>query len=119
MPPTATELAAQTQQGSPYAPPDRQELMDGKGHPSAPLLSPSRPELMGQQTYQQAPAYPMQAQEYNPYHNGQQPPQEAHGQPIYEFPGQQDPYEQQPQPPQQARPGWPMAELDGRYAQPR
>ncbi|KAB5566538.1 hypothetical protein GE09DRAFT_738419 [Coniochaeta sp. 2T2.1] len=118
MPPNAAELAAQAQHGSPYAPPDRPELMGGQGYPSQPPLSPSRQELMGQQTYQQAPAYPMQAQEYNPYPNGQQAPQEAHGQPIHEFPGQQGPY-QPPQPPQHPSAGWPMAELDGRYQQPR
>lgn len=75
----------------------------------------------------------MQAQEYNTY-QGQQHPQEAHGQPIYEFPGQQGPYQQpvyeansrpvtghgqQPHQQQQQHSGWPIAEIDGGHGQTR
>ncbi|OIW25022.1 hypothetical protein CONLIGDRAFT_684907 [Coniochaeta ligniaria NRRL 30616] len=154
MPPNAAELAGQGQQGSPYMPPNRSELMGGQGYPLQSLPSPNRPELMNQQSggyethpnrpelmgqqgypqgYQQGQAYPMRAQEYNAYDGGQQHPQEAHGQPIYEVPGQQGPY-QQPvyeassipvaghgQQPQQQQPqsGWPIAEMEGRYGQAR
>jgi hypothetical protein len=129
MPPNAAELAVQAQQGSPYAlPPDRQELMGGQGYPLQELPSPNRPELMGQQGYpqgyQQGQTYPMQAQEYNGNGGPEQYPQEAHGQPIYEVPGQQGMHEGNSGPvnvghQQQPHTGWPMAELDGRYGQAR
>jgi len=148
MPPNAAELAVQAQQqGSPFAPPpDRPELTGGQGYPLHELPSPNRPahaagapayqmppELMGQQGYvpgyqQGQQTYPMRAQEYNGYGGGgQQYPQEAHGQPIHEFPGQHAQYGGNPSPAaghggspqQQTHPGWPMAELDGRYGQTR
>jgi hypothetical protein len=154
MPPNAAELAGQGQQGSLYMPPNRPELMGAPGYPMPPHrpelmgqqpagypTSPNRPELMGQQDYpqgyQQGQGYPMRAQEYNGYNNGQQYHQEAYGQPVYEFPGQTGPY-QQPVHEAHSRPvtghgqqqhqqqshhdGWgpgPMAELDGRYGQGR
>lgn len=159
MPPNAAELAGQGRQGSPHMPPNRSELAGGPGYPLQNLPSPNRPELMNQhpggydmhpnrpelmgqqgypQGYPQGQPYPMRAQEYNPY-GGQQHPQEAHGQPIYEFPGQQGSYQQpvyeasstpvpgHSQPPspqqqqqqQQPQSGWPIAEIGGQHGQAR
>lgn len=120
MPANAAELAGQGQQGSPYASPNRPELMGAPGYPMQ-TPPPNRPELMGQQPgyqmpanrpelmgqqaynqgYNQGQAYgaPPRAQEYNAYGNGngqqQYRPQEAHGQPVYEAPGQNGQYQQQ------------------------
>ncbi|KAK1767659.1 hypothetical protein QBC33DRAFT_52559 [Phialemonium atrogriseum] len=116
MPNNAAEL--QVPAGA-YPPPNRPELMgQAPGYPP----SPNRPELMGQQAPPQ----------YNGYHGGQAPPQEAYGQQIYEVPGQPRPVYEAPsqpvvspgQPPAPGM-GWqagPVAnyhELDGNHGQPR